>query len=284
MKRLLIAKISEISIGVVFIGLGVLLYGFGFIDIVYGDNNVFILLLLFLMAVFSIESGIFWIKRFYLMQAGFEIAAPKRFIAKTAAQVVWFLFALTIIRIFFAIIGFAAAYYLLFKILLAGIIWFNFYWTLGFLAMIAVYLVLRKFYKEKFLAWAQKMVKKTVGGYPTVEIAGKDLILRLGHGYLEKYRDIKIPLSEIEDIKVLDRYEGLAFLKYVLGPDVEFVAKSIRDKVAYSQGKIRRPKFFAYMENANGAKTLYLQGPDLLYLVGVKDDEGLKDVVRRSDR
>ena len=277
MKRITIAKVSEISAGSAFILLGILMYGLGFVSMLYGDESPLLMLLMLIMAISGVEAGIFWIKRFYKMKGGFEIAPPKRFIAKAASASVSLLFGITIIRIIFAIAGFVVAYYLLVKYMISGWSNIDMTWVTGYVVVLLVYVFLfRKIFKNRFVELTQDALKKTLGEYPKVEIKDNDLILHLGKGYLEKYRDLKIPLSEIDEVKVMDRYEGMAFLKYVLGPDVEFGIKTVPEKIKYQQGKIDRPKFFSYMENQTGAMTLYLAGPEMLYLVGVQDTESLK--------
>ncbi len=277
MKRISIAKMSEISAGVGFILLGVLIYGLGFVAMLYGDKSPLLMLLILIMAISGVEAGVFWIKRFYKMKDGFKIQAPKRFVAKAASAAVTLLFGITLIRIIFAIAGFGVAYYFLMKYLITDWSAVDVTWVTGYVGLLIIYVIfLRRMFKNRIIELTQETFKKTLGEYPKVEVKEDDLILHLGKGYLEKYRDLKIPLSEIEEVKVMDRYQGLAFLKYVLGPDIEFGVKAISEKIKYQQGKIDKPKFFSYMENQTGAKTLYLAGPEILYLVGVQDTESLK--------
>ncbi|MDF1497530.1 MAG: hypothetical protein P1P90_05740 [Patescibacteria group bacterium] len=277
MNRLKIAKITEISAGIAFILLGVLVFGLSFISMEYGDKSVFLLIILLVMGISGVEAGLFWIKRFYLMKGGLEVETPKRFIAKAASAAVPMIFVITIISICFGIIGFSVAYYFLINYLLAGFGSLDMVWVTAYIVLILIYVfVLRMAFKNRFKDMLNDSLQKIIGEYPKVEIAGDDLVLHLGKGFLEQYRDLKIPLREIEDVKVLNRYEGMALLKYVLGPDIEFGVKSVSEKIKYQQGKIKIPKFFSYMENSTGAKTLYLAGPELLYLVGVQENEELK--------
>jgi len=276
MNRLIIAKISEISTGVAFMAAGILAYGLGFIVMIYGETNLFAMGLLFFMSICGVEAGIFWIKRFYKMRSGLESAPPKRFVAKAAHVAVPFFFGIAMIRIVIMIAALALAFFLLIKYIYLGFNSLDMDWILIYAALIPAYWLLAKMFKPKVIQIMHELSKKMTSGYPTIEIQGENLILNLGMGFREKYRSIKIPLAEIQEMRVMDRYEGLAFLKYVLGPDLEFAARSVADKAAYLQGKIARPKFFAYLANSTGAMTLYLAGPELLYLVGVRDSAELR--------
>jgi hypothetical protein len=211
------------------------------------------------------------------MKGGLEVETPKRFFAKAASSAVPLLFLITIIRICFAIIGFGVAYYFLIKYLIAGFGSLDMVWVTAYIVLILIYtFILRKAFKTRFKDMLNESLQKKIGDYPKVEVIGEDLVLHLGKGFLEQYRDLKIPLNEIDDVKVLNRYEGMALLKYVLGPDIEFGIKSVSEKIKYQQGKINKPKFFSYMENSTGAKTLFLAGPEILYLLGVQEDAELE--------
>jgi hypothetical protein len=228
------------------------------------------------MFVSAVELGLFWIRRFTLMKAGLNKRVPERFIARAASMAVWPLFLITLIKVLLAVLGLMVAYYYLGKYIVLGLSDLNAVWAVGYLAMIVVYYVLRKTHgkiiQDKFL----QMMQKITAEYPIVSKEEGYLTINLGKGFLEKYREIKIPLNEIEEMKVMDRYEGYAFLKYVLGPDVEFGVRSAIDKLQYQQGKIDRPRYFSYMENATGAKTLFIAGPKILYLIGVKEISNTK--------
>ncbi|MBU2565978.1 hypothetical protein KKG46_00270 [Patescibacteria group bacterium] len=280
MNRIIIAKVSEISYGIIFICFGVLLFGLGLIALKYGDKSFLIAFLLSFMAVFSVEMGIFWIKRFYLMQGGLKITPPKRFIAKTANVLVPFIFVKSMITVALALVGFLVAEYFVIKYFISGFNQIDFAGFIFLIALLLFYVLIRLAFGQLIKEYFIKLSNKFSGQMPTVELSGENLILHLGAGYVEKYRDLKIPLAEIDDIKILDRYQGLALVKYVLGPDVEFGVKTISDKIAYQQGKIERPNYFAYMENQSGGKNLFLQGPELLYLVGVGDGDDLQKIVK----
>ena len=272
MDRLIIAKSTEILIGLVLISFGILCYGLGFIALIYGAVSLFLLTVLFVMFASGVELGWFWIKRFKLMTAGLTKRAPERFLARAASTLVWPLFLATIIKIVLAMLGLIVAYYYLVKYIILGLSDLNITWVIGYLLMVVVYFVLRGIYGKVIQEKFSQAVQKITAEYPHVSKEDGYLIIHLGKGFLEKYREIKISLNEIDEMKVMDRYEGYAFLKYVLGPDVEFGARSAIDKLQYQQGKIDRPRYFAYMENSTGAKTLFISGSKILYLIGVKED------------
>lgn len=258
--------------------LGFLSYWMGFICLIYIDNSFFLLVLFFVMGVCGVEAGLFWIRRFSRMKAGLTRQPPQRFIARAASAAVWPIFAFTIVKILVAFLGFTAAFYLIAEYLSAGSALLNSLWAIAYLLLVPAYLFIRKAIGPAIRSRANSVLKKVVGDYPTVGVDGNFLILNLGKGFLDQYRNLMIPLAEIEEIKVMDRYEGHAFLKYVLGPDVQFGARSAVDKIQYQQGKMPRPVFLSYMANNMGAKTLYLAGPEMLYLVGVQDNNELKEI------
>lgn len=268
----------EISTGTMSLLMGFLFYLMGFICLIYIDNSLFLLVLSFGMSVCGVEAGLFWIRRFSRMQAGLTRQPPRRFIARAASAAVWPLFISNIVKIMVVFLGLAASFYFITKYLFAGVALLHSPSAIAYLLLVPVYLLIRKAIGPAIRGGADNVLKKIVGDYPTVGIDGNFLILHLGKGFLDRYRNIMIPWAEIEEIKVMDRYEGHAFLKYVLGPDVQFAARSAVDKIQYQQGKMPKPVFLSYMANSTGAKTLYLAGPEMLYLVGVQDNNELKEI------
>ena len=278
MNRIIIAKVSEISTGIIFVLIGLLLYGLGFVAVMYGDKSLSLALLMVIMAVFSVEMGVFWIKRFYLMKRGLNIESPQRLSAKLAKTAVPFIFLKNILFFVVFIIAYFVAVFFVVRYLLSGLDQASGMAVFLLLVLIPLYLILRFIFAKQIKVQVDSLLQKFTAELPKAEITGNNLVLHLGKGYLEKYRDLTIPLNDIDDIKVLNRYEGLALVKYILGPDIEFGTRTIKDKIAYQQGKIERPEFFSYLENTSGAKTLFIQGPKILYLVGAQDDDNLKKV------
>lgn len=280
MKRILIAKISEISAGVSLVLLGGLLFLLGLISLVYGERSIFVAIVLLVMAILGIELGVFWIKRFYMMKDVLQTTPPKRLVAIAAGKAVYLIFLITLIRIFFALIGFFVGYYLVIKYLFLGINEVDFLSIIIYFGAVIVYFaVLRLLLKPKASDYFKNVMKKITADYPKVEVQNNNLIINLGKGYPENRRQLSVSLDEILDIKLLNRYQGIGLVKYVLGPDVEFGVRTVKDKMDYLQGKIERPVFFSYLQNSTGAKTLYLAGPEILYLFGVQDDHLLEEII-----
>ncbi len=273
MNRIIIAKISEISAGLGFVFLGILFFLLGIVSMIYGDLSLFLAVVLLVMAISGIELGFFWTKRFYKMAGGLEVRPPERLVAIAASKAVYLIFVVTLFRILFAIIGFFVAYYFVIKYILMGIGELDLLNVIIYCGVLILYFaVLRMLFRPKLKEKSEKLMKKVTADYPKVEVRNDNLIINLGIGYPENSRILTIPLEMIDDIKLLDRYQGIGLVKYVLGPDLEFGARTVKDKMDYLQGKIERPKFFSYLQNASGAKTLYLAGPEILYLFGVQED------------
>lgn len=87
---------------------------------------------------------------------------------------------------------------------------------------------------------------------------------------------VNIKFDEIEEIKVLKQIEVDPFLRYSIGPKMAFLKiKQAKEIANYLRGKIPKPG--VQIVKTDGFN-LYMKGPDLFYLIGLKD-KNPKEVV-----
>jgi len=207
---------------------------------------------------------------------------PQRFLALAAHKSVVFLVVIEFVKLFFALILFGIIFYFIAAAFIKDFDTINQQWMVAYLCTAFFYFVLRHWIIEFFKPLLQKLVGYSVKQLPTYTLESDGIVLNLGKGFLEHYRNLKVKFSDLEDVKVFDRFEAMAFQKYVLGPDIQFVTQAVSDTIKYQRGKIERPKFFSYMSAVTGASTLYLQGDEILYFIGIQGDgEDILNAFRR---
>jgi len=84
---------------------------------------------------------------------------------------------------------------------------------------------------------------------------------------------VKIKLSEITKLQVLNYQEVEAIKSYEIGPDVKLVAQSQKDLFQYLRGKIERPRAFLKVVNNPILSHVLLQGSDFLYVFSLPSEQ-----------
>jgi hypothetical protein len=92
-----------------------------------------------------------------------------------------------------------------------------------------------------------------------------------------------VRFDELEEVRSLTYAEARTYMEYTVGPNVELVAREVREVYQWRTGRIPRPTaHYSTAENPFGQKVV-LRGPKLFYLFSFHTDPaGLLDAFRRS--
>lgn len=92
-----------------------------------------------------------------------------------------------------------------------------------------------------------------------------------------------VHFDELEEVRSLTYAESQTYMEYTVGPNVELVAREVREVYQWRTGKSPRPTaHYSTAENPFGQKVL-LRGPEVFYLFSFHTDPGeLLEAFRRS--
>ena len=92
-----------------------------------------------------------------------------------------------------------------------------------------------------------------------------------------------VRFDELEEVRSLTYAEARTYMEYTVGPNVELVAREVREVYQWRTGRIPRPTaHYSTAENPFGQKVV-LRGPNVFYLFSFHTDPaGLLDAFRRS--
>jgi len=274
MKRVLLAKFIEISGGIFFI-MGALLFAyFGILASLSSEIQLTVALVILLASLVLMEVGIYWIRGFMHISQAIDMLPQERLSAKVAYWSVW---AGALRSCLVLLIGFSAmlffAYFFTSALLQHGKITLtNAFWCL--IVSYAVYLFIRPLIIRITKPLAGLVTNVQNSNLPVYTLESDKIKLDLGAGFPRGKREVSISLSELDEVRVFNRYEAIAFQKYNLGPDFQIGIMSMKDIMQYNAGKIERPNYLSWMTNISGAKTIYLRGPKVTYFIGVKNSDG----------
>ncbi len=259
------ARVSEVIKGFAFIVVGLFFGVLAFLSIQNRPDLSFAVAILLLVSVSSVEGGVFWIKKYLRLNIGADISRPG-FWAKLAGTGVWVFFASNIL----GALAIVAIIYLFGRLYLesAGK---NFSWEnrhSWFLIALVIYAAVRPFAIRSIKPLLRKIERDNRKQLATYELSPDRVVLNIP-GWPENKRYITIQFNELDDVRVLDRYQGTAWQEYGIGPDLKLGYDAIKDLIDYNTGKIDRPRYFSWMANVSGVKTLFLYGRGLTYLIGI---------------
>ncbi|MBN2083802.1 MAG: hypothetical protein JW748_01160 [Anaerolineales bacterium] len=94
-----------------------------------------------------------------------------------------------------------------------------------------------------------------------------------------------IRFDEIQEVRGLTYAETLTYMNYIVGPNLELVAREVREVYQWRTGKIARPTaHYSTAKNPFGQKVL-LRGPEVFYLISFHTDPAdLLEAFRRAQQ
>jgi hypothetical protein len=118
---------------------------------------------------------------------------------------------------------------------------------------------------------ARKMGRSSLASFT---IDGNSIIIDLNMRQLSdpaKKFIVRISFDELDEIRSLNYFEARTFMDYEIGPSISLTVAAVRDLTKYLKGEISRPNYYAINTDNSSGNTLFLHGPNFLYLLAVQN-------------